>query len=282
MKHIRLFLTCIIFSVLFLSCSNLNDSNENPNDLYPLEKVGDSTNVILFYGQTRIVAENLAVKFVDVPHDSRCPIDVQCFWAGDAEVELQVKTEATSRIISLHTTLDPRCEIVGNYSFELQRVYPPPISTTIISENDYYITLKVKMIDPHLDGDEIKLIDTPNDPRIITNDAQINDAHISGDNLTLNTSYSGGCENHIFELFALKTIEKSNPARVSIYLSHNSNNDICEAYLTADHTFDLRNLKQYLTDTYDITDQVILLIHDPKGNRFSEELIYNVSKKFKR
>ena len=45
----------------------------------------------------------LAIKFVAVESDSRCPKDVNCVWAGNAAVQVQVSTGRRSKTLTLNT-----------------------------------------------------------------------------------------------------------------------------------------------------------------------------------
>lgn len=42
--------------------------------------------------------EELHVRFADVLSDSRCPLNVQCFWVGAAEIELGLKVQPNPEI----------------------------------------------------------------------------------------------------------------------------------------------------------------------------------------
>jgi hypothetical protein len=79
-------------------------------------------------GQEAAVAGTpLRLRFVGVPEDSRCPVDVVCFWEGDAEVHLLVGVDAPPEApLDLHTSthIGERTAIVGGYRIELQRVAP--------------------------------------------------------------------------------------------------------------------------------------------------------------
>lgn len=86
----------------------------------------------------------LEIGFVGVSSDSRCPRDVQCIWEGDAAVDLWVITAAGERIeLQLHTTKEPREEMVGNHVIRLQELEPTPVSTSTIAPEDYLATLTV-------------------------------------------------------------------------------------------------------------------------------------------
>ena len=41
---------------------------------------------------------NLQIRFIGVPEDSRCPLDVECVWAGNAKIVLGVSLKDLSLI----------------------------------------------------------------------------------------------------------------------------------------------------------------------------------------
>lgn len=67
----------------------------------------------------------------------------------------------------------------------------------------------------------------------------INSVSSQDNELNLNISHSGGCEDHEYELIQEPLFCGTPPIYISIYLSHNSNNDPCEAWITEDLCFDL-------------------------------------------
>lgn len=70
----------------------------------------------------------------------------------------------------------------------------------------------------------------------------IYDAHIEGRRLHLSVSYSGGCKDHVFELFTDGFIMKSLPPKQRFYLRHYAHKDACEALVEQDLVFDLDGL----------------------------------------
>jgi len=88
--------------------------------------------------------------------------------------------------------------------------------------------------------DDFALIDLKGDP------LQINSVSVFGDNLQISVSYSGGCKEHEFGLFAGRAFMKSNPVRSQLILAHNANNDSCEAWITETLSFNLQPLKKYI------------------------------------
>ena len=83
-----------------------------------------------------------------------------------------------------------------------------------------------------------------------TDDYVLNAATIVGDTLTLNVSYSGGCERHDFTLVAAHGFMESDPVQLRVTLAHDANNDACEAYPTEDYHFDLGEIKTLYQEAY--------------------------------
>ena len=119
---------------LALSCSAVGPQSPSPDQDFEL-RAGATA---------RIEDSDLAVRFDDVPSDSRCPVDVQCITAGDATVALFVtgggSADATHQ---LHTLDEPRATRHGAWSVALVRLEPRPVSTRKTPRGDYVVTLRV-------------------------------------------------------------------------------------------------------------------------------------------
>ncbi len=76
--------------------------------------------------------------------------------------------------------------------------------------------------------------------------------------LFLNVSYGGGCEEHIFLLISTSFME-SNPVQVNVVLSHEDNNDPCDAWITEEMIFNLLPLKKLYQEQYQVTFAKIIL-----------------------
>lgn len=74
----------------------------------------------------RLESAGWTLEFVRVKSDSRCPKNVDCVWAGDAELELRAFVGKTERRFSLHTGLAPRVTTVLGYRLQLQQLEPQP------------------------------------------------------------------------------------------------------------------------------------------------------------
>lgn len=85
----------------------------------------------------------LRIRFLGVTADSRCPSDVQCVWAGNATVELEVRADGVTDTLALNTNVGAREGVVGDYRIVLVALAPEPRSMTPIDPSEYRVTLKV-------------------------------------------------------------------------------------------------------------------------------------------
>ena len=87
----------------------------------------------------------ITVTFRGVTQDSRCAVDVQCVWAGNAAVAVSVSegtgpaTDAT-----LNTGIEPRSIVVGGHTVRLVGLKPAPHSGKTIPPQDYVATFEVE------------------------------------------------------------------------------------------------------------------------------------------
>jgi len=86
------------------------------------------------------------LQFTDVVADSRCPLQAQCVWAGDAAIAIEIASSLAggdSRTDTLHTTLDPQSAALDGYDLHLVRVDPYPVTPGTLPPASYRITLRV-------------------------------------------------------------------------------------------------------------------------------------------
>ncbi|RYZ58807.1 MAG: hypothetical protein EOP07_05915 [Proteobacteria bacterium] len=55
----------------------------------PTCEVGDNSCIVIAQNQSFELNDFGAIDFIGIPEDSRCPVDVYCFWAGRVRVELK-------------------------------------------------------------------------------------------------------------------------------------------------------------------------------------------------
>lgn len=77
-------------------------------------------------GETRGAAGGkLAVKFISVLEDSRCPMNARCVWAGNAKIKIAVAVgRRAAQIFELNSNTPPQNVTVGGYRLSLQDLNP--------------------------------------------------------------------------------------------------------------------------------------------------------------
>jgi len=101
-----------------------------------VEKIIDSVEVQIKYGQEALIENNITIKFKSVT-DSRCPLNVRCFWEGDGSCGLQFSDSGEQLHTFLHTTLFPREINFSGYRIILKSLTPYPESANSINLEQY-------------------------------------------------------------------------------------------------------------------------------------------------
>jgi hypothetical protein len=108
-----------------------------------LTQVASGSDFELEPGKTvQLAGTGVRLTFLEVVNDSRCPVDVVCVTAGDAEVRLSVVGEGEDRTVSLHITEEPRSATIGAVRLELTGLVPSPRSTVTIRPQEYRATIR--------------------------------------------------------------------------------------------------------------------------------------------
>ncbi|MGB0423557.1 MAG: hypothetical protein ACPGED_04520 [Flavobacteriales bacterium] len=71
----------------------------------------------------------------------------------------------------------------------------------------------------------------------------IKSAKMNGDILELIVSFSGGCEEHDFELVSNGFYMKSLPPKLAVKVMHNSNQDACRSLIEKPLSFNIKDLR---------------------------------------
>ena len=99
---------------------------------------------VIAAGQTaEISGTGLAITFVRVPEDSRCPLGVLCIQAGNAQVELLATLNGAPTVLALNTTTNPHDGTVAPYKIALTGLMPIPRINGPIAQKDYRATLVI-------------------------------------------------------------------------------------------------------------------------------------------
>jgi len=95
-----------------------------------------------------LARERLRLRFVRVAEDSRCPAGVECVWAGNAEVLVEVGTQnrRVSKTLKLNTNASPERpaeDKYRGYTVRLVRLDPHTRTVRKIRQGEYTATLLV-------------------------------------------------------------------------------------------------------------------------------------------
>lgn len=100
--------------------------------------------------QAAITGEPLRLRFTEVPEDSRCPTEVECFWTGQARIVVVVDDgRAGEQTIEFNTNPAPgqnrQTVQAGSYEITLQALDPYPRTPDDVPPlSEYRATLLVR------------------------------------------------------------------------------------------------------------------------------------------
>jgi hypothetical protein len=102
---------------------------------------------VLKPGQTIAIQHtNIKITFDSVLNDSRCPIDVNCVWAGNAEVKLVLGRKSKQTTAMVNTGIDDRHVAFRGYLVQLLKLNPQRQKGKAIAPSDYTATIQVSRI----------------------------------------------------------------------------------------------------------------------------------------
>jgi hypothetical protein len=88
--------------------------------------------------QKRMMNGRVTIKFISVTDDSRCPTDVNCVWAGNAKIKVQVKVRGgETKTLELDSNLKGNAGTVDAYRIEISSLTPKRRSNDEIKQSDY-------------------------------------------------------------------------------------------------------------------------------------------------
>lgn len=120
--------------------------------------------------------------------------------------------------------------------------------------------------DADTDGSGGAVPDAFSDCRAADGDATwYESASVSGDTLSIDVSYGGGCETHDFQICWDGLFLESEPVQVGLEVWHDAHGDACEAEISETLTFDLSPLKQAWQDGYQ-QESGTITIHTEAGS----------------
>ena len=116
MTCLRPLLAAAALSLSLVACSSVASSGDGRQ----ADTVADGTTFALAPGAMVALADASTLRYERVVNDSRCQPDVQCVWAGDAEVAFTWRSEGGGRdAFSLHTGRGETSHAIGERTVTL-------------------------------------------------------------------------------------------------------------------------------------------------------------------
>jgi len=210
-----------------------------------------------YEGVATVKGEGLAITFVSVEEDIRCPPRRVCWGPRGAVVQLKLTTETDGqRVLFLNTRWarqwgfgSPLTKFPGSvdtlgYRISLIGLEPiPTFQGEIFSSEEY--SVRIEVMEPWHSG-TINLFDTDSYDSYsqqYTGVVKQNLMWLDGDSLVLPLEYDSGCKKHEFYLVGTCPPDISNPAPLTITVLHDWSSDSCYAWLADTLKFDLAPLR---------------------------------------
>lgn len=102
-------------------------------------------------GESVLITDaGIRVGFDELVYESRCPINVVCFWEGNAAALVSVETSpANPQHFELNThSMFRTTAVFQHFLIRLLAVVPYPEDGVIVDPNDYVVTLVVDRMEP--------------------------------------------------------------------------------------------------------------------------------------
>lgn len=93
--------------------------------------------------EKRFAKGPLFVKFVQMVEDSRCPVDTNCVWAGNAKIKIRVRGNGRTHLLTLDTNGPNQAATAEGYSLKLTGLIPEPRSNIRINRSGYVASLEI-------------------------------------------------------------------------------------------------------------------------------------------
>ena len=239
----------VIFLILWSACEE-----EPPQVLYgePFE---------LAYGESQLVevgSEEIEVGFHGMLIESRCPLDVDCFWEGRARIQLWLRNPGQDTIamepfiygyVFKEDSAAHKSVFSEEYTVTLLQLDPYPSSEIAQPDPEEYTALLSVSVNPvPLETDRLNLFahdvyeEFLNNP---VNGFDIDSTAVAAETLLVYVAYGGGCKEHDFSLFGSTAWAESVPPVMPAVIIHDGHWDTCEAWLHKTLRFDLSPIQMW-------------------------------------
>lgn len=102
---------------------------------------------VLVGKQKKASRSKLIVKFESLTEDSRCPVGVNCVWAGNAKIKVTVQQgNDPAETFEMNTNLGAKGANYGSFYINLLSLTPTPAANVRINRNAYAATFSINRL----------------------------------------------------------------------------------------------------------------------------------------
>jgi hypothetical protein len=132
-----------------------------------------------------------------------------------------------------------------------------------------YTSIRIFNIDTLKFKNEVGILHEHQYDKLEMDGFRLDSAYVKGDTMHLKVGYSGGCRKHIFKLWKLPSTSSANQ-KTELLLDHDSNGDMCEAWISEWLEFSLKPIR--IPGKNSVT---VLLRGSPEMSAYFGEYIYS-------
>lgn len=90
-----------------------------------------------------VMSDGVTIEFLELIDDSRCPVDVNCIWAGTAKIKVKVSEGERSEVTELDLMHRSSGFKFGEHVLRFTGLSPVPRSNVRINRNEYVATFDI-------------------------------------------------------------------------------------------------------------------------------------------
>ncbi|MFC2083623.1 hypothetical protein ACFLS9_01060 [Bacteroidota bacterium] len=145
MNNFVKYLLVLVCLLVLNYCCGVVDPNENKKEPDVSKLIFGDTLNITYKDTLHNYEEDIWITFDSLVSDSRCPMDVFCFWEGNAEIGFIFGNYGEELDFRLNTHPDFKKEAtICLYKIILVNVAPYPRSDTLYTPDSYSVQIVVK------------------------------------------------------------------------------------------------------------------------------------------
>lgn len=139
------------FAIVAL-CATVAGCTSTTTDPASTARALDGTVELAVGSEVAVPGTDLKIRLLEVAEDSRCPVDLDCVWEGNARVIVVTVIDGIERAHALNSSsadwLEGSTRVeAGSHTISFQSLLPEPRDGVTIPQNEYRLTLLLSAAD---------------------------------------------------------------------------------------------------------------------------------------